>query len=260
MKDKIAFLNRYLPELRQKILATTILEVNVKEETFDNIVTDLDLKIQSELIQVLSLEFPDTSFLSEESDDYTISEKMWVIDPVDGTKNLFRRNEDYAVSIAYYEHNEGVFGYVYDIAKDLLFLGIKGEGAWLNGEPIPMIVEKTLNQSVLDMNLKTLYSLSDKQGADFRRLNEQTFAHRSIGSAALSLCRIAIGLHDIYISSHLKFWDYAAAIVILEAVNGTCHLPFEPENPRDARSVVLIACTGENHYRQIMETVFGSKA
>ena len=255
MQQKIEFLKSYLPRLRELLLKQTIAEVRIKEETFDNIVTDLDLFVQNHLTKALSEAFPDTAFLSEEDEQHIASPKMWVIDPIDGTKNFFRRQEDYAISVAYYENSEPVFGFVYDIAKDQLFLGIKGQGAWLNGDKLPDLKEKTLNQSVLDMNLKTLYALTDK-GGNIRKLNHETFAHRSIGSAALSLCRIAIGLHDIYLSSHLKFWDYAASRIILEEVGGVVHLPFTEGYPMDDRSVTLCACTSNRHYEAIMSTMF----
>lgn len=255
MNQKIEFLNTYLPRLRALLLQQTIAEVRIKEETFDNIVTDLDLFVQNQLTRALSEAFPDTAFLSEEDEEHVASPKMWVIDPIDGTKNFYRRQEDFAISVAYYEQSEPVFGFVYDIAKDLLFLGIKGQGSWLNGNKLPALKEKTLNQSVLDMNLKTLYALTDK-GANVRKLNHETFAHRSIGSAALSLCRIALGLHDIYLSSHLKFWDYAASRIILEEVGGVVRLPFIEGYPMDDRSVTLCACTSENHYDAIMNTLF----
>jgi len=255
MQKKIEYLKAYLPQLRTFLLSQTIDEVRIKEDSFDNIVTNLDLMVQDHLTQALLSAFPDTAFFSEEDESHEVSEKMWVIDPIDGTKNFYRRKEDYAISVAYYENKIPVFGFVYDVAKDLLFLGIQNEGAWVNGKRIEALSEKTLHQSVLDMNIKTMVSILDKNG-NVRRLNEETFAHRSIGSAAISLCRIALGSHDIYISSHLKFWDYAAAKIILEACEGVVRLPFEKEIPYTSASVFLIACTGEKHYQAILETLF----
>jgi myo-inositol-1(or 4)-monophosphatase len=258
MQKKIEYLKAYLPQLRTFLLSQTIDEVRIKEDSFDNIVTNLDLMVQDHLTQALLSAFPDTAFFSEEDESHEVSEKMWVIDPIDGTKNFYRRKEDYAISVAYYENKIPVFGFVYDVAKDLLFLGIQNEGAWVNGKRIEALSEKTLHQSILDMNIKTFLAINE-QGGNGKKLNDEIFAHRCIGSGALSLCRIALGTHDIYISSHLKFWDYAAAKIILEACGGVVRLPFEANIPLSNVSVFLIACTGEKHVGAIMETLFGKE-
>ena len=130
IQDKIDFLNDLLPKIRKKYLNQVTTTVTIKEDTFDNIVTDLDVKIQAELTETLSARFPEVTFLAEEGEVLELSDKMWIIDPIDGTKNFFRRNEDFALSIAYYENFKPVFGFVYDIAKDLLYLGITGQGGF----------------------------------------------------------------------------------------------------------------------------------
>ena len=242
ISSKITFLKTYLPELRNQILSRTIHTVEIKNGYFDDIVTDMDLFIQNQLIEQLRNHFPDTRFLAEENHQQDCSDYLWIIDPIDGTKNFFRRHEDYAISIAYYEFGKPLFGMVYDVAKDQLFYGIKDEGAWMNDQVLPALSVKSLNQSVLDMNLKTLYALEKRQ-ANIEGLSKQVFAHRSIGSAAISLCRMALGSHDIYLNSHLKLWDFAAARIILEEVGGVVSFPFDEDPQLDDQSVFLFACT-----------------
>ena len=112
MKEKIVFIESILPEIRGLILSKTIQEVIVKDNEFDNIVTDLDILVQNTLIKSLTEKFPDTQVLGEESEEHIFTDKMWIIDPIDGTKNFFRRKEDFAISIAYYENMKPVFGFV----------------------------------------------------------------------------------------------------------------------------------------------------
>jgi myo-inositol-1(or 4)-monophosphatase len=140
--DKLNFLTSYLPTLRDEVLNHAIDTVSLKDDSYDNIVTDLDIALQAKLVKVLLERYPQTTVLAEESDQLDVSNALWIIDPIDGTKNYFRRREDFAISIAYYEHQKPLFGVVYDVAKDELFVGITAEGAWLNQQALPLIQAK----------------------------------------------------------------------------------------------------------------------
>lgn len=256
MNDKITLIQKLLPQLRSFLLAHPIHNVMIKDNEFDNIVTDLDVIIQDRLERELITAFPDTSVFAEEADEHRFSAKMWIIDPIDGTKNFLRKHEDYAISIAYYENLEPVFGCVYDVVKGDLYLGIQGEGAWLNGKRLPRLEPKTLNQSVLDMSLKTVYALERKHQADVYGLSRQVFAHRGLGAASLSLCQIATGFQDIYVNIHLKLWDYAAARIVLSEVGGVTVFPFEPKQDLNLHSVFIFACNSPQLYRELMTCLF----
>jgi myo-inositol-1(or 4)-monophosphatase len=102
------------------------------------------------------------------------------------------------------------------------------------------------------MNLKTLFALQAR-GAQLEDFNHNIFAHRNIGSAALSLCRMAHGQHEFYFSSHLKLWDIAAAKIILEEVGGLALLPDEPTLPMDDRSFVLISLSSKDYLKDLQQ-------
>ena len=259
MKEKIVFIESILPEIREFILSKTIQEVIVKDNEFDNIVTDLDILVQNTLIKSLTEKFPDTQVLGEESEEHIFTDKMWIIDPIDGTKNFFRRKEDFAISIAYYENMKPVFGFVFDVVKNDIYLGIVGQGAYLNKQALSKLPIRTMNQSVLDMNLKTLYTLEEKYNANVKLVSTQVFAHRNIGSAAISMCQIARGLHDIYISSHLKLWDYAASSIVLKEVGGEVYFPFEDKKELNVKSVFLFATSSKEVYQDLNQLLYGDQ-
>ena len=259
MKEKIVFIESILPEIRGLILSKTIQEVIVKDNEFDNIVTDLDILVQNTLIKSLTEKFPDTQVLGEESEEHIFTNKMWIIDPIDGTKNFFRRKEDFAISIAYYENMKPVFGFVFDVVKNDIYLGIVGQGAYLNKQALSKLPIRTMNQSVLDMNLKTLYTLEEKYNANVKLVSTQVFAHRNIGSAAISMCQIARGLHDIYVSSHLKLWDYAASSIVLKEVGGEVYFPFEDKKELNVKSVFLFATSSKEVYQDLNQLLYGDQ-
>jgi myo-inositol-1(or 4)-monophosphatase len=245
----------HLPQIREELLATHINDIDEKD-AFDNIVTNVDLLIQDRLISLLQHEYPETSFLAEEEEQFQISDHMWVIDPIDGTKNFVRKHEDYAISIAYYEFQKPIFGLVYDIAKDLLYYAEVGQGVYLNNQALKPRLCTQLRDAILDVNLNTVYFFEQQKQANFALLNQKTFAHRSFGSGALSLCRIALGTHDIYMSSHLKFWDYAASKIILEEAGGVVHLPYEKASLFHTKSQVIVACSTEALYQEVQNILF----
>ena len=231
-------------EVRQDLIHHVYRTLELKGNVFDNIVTDVDVAVQERLVEVLSQRYPDTAFLNEEETTHTMSDRMWIIDPIDGTKNFVRRQEDYAISVAYYDHGLPVFGVVVDVAKDLWYVGIEGEGAWLNDQELPQVIARPLKQSVMDVNLKTLDQLRIHYGAEVYALSHTLFAHRSIGSGALSLCRIAAGKHDLYIGDHLSIWDYAAGAIILRAVGGIVTFPFaDPLKPEPSPQLLVAAAS-----------------
>ena len=83
MKEKIVFIESILPEIRELILSKTIQEVIVKDNEFDNIVTDLDILVQNTLIKSLTEKFPDTHVLGEESEEHIFTDKMLIFYPID---------------------------------------------------------------------------------------------------------------------------------------------------------------------------------
>lgn len=248
LDDRITFLSELIQTVRNDLIHQTFSSISLKEEAFDNIVTDVDVLVQERLVHALSDRFPDTAFLNEEETTHVMSDRLWIIDPIDGTKNFVRRQEDFAISVAYYENRQPVFGIVMDVAKDALYVGVEGRGAWLNGQSLSHLKNRPLREAVLDVNLKTLDYLNRVHHADIFALSKGLFAHRSIGSGALSLCRIAAGKHDVYVGDSISLWDYAAGAIILRGVGGVVELPFlDPRRPEPAPQTVI----GAAHPNQI---------
>ncbi len=254
MNDKINFLQKYLPQVRLKLLDDPIQAISTKSK-FDDIVTDVDILIQNELITTLQKHYPDTTFLAEEEGQLELSPKLWIIDPIDGTKNFVRKHADYAISIAYYEDLKPVFGIDYDIVENLLFIAEKGKGATINGQVLSKSVEKKLNEAIIDINLNTVYFYQEKHKMSCQKLNEQAFAHRCYGSAALSLVRIACGSHDVYLNNKLSLWDYAAGQIILEEVGGVVEFPYHEGSFLNDKSVVLSAASSKKLLDEVKEVM-----
>lgn len=202
-----------------------------QKDGIHDLVSDMDRLIENYLIDQLSMRYPTDTFLCEESIKES-GASTWIIDPIDGTTNFINAHEDFAISIAYYEQLQPVFGIVYDVMKEELFLGIKGLGAWVNDQPLTPLEPKALAESVIDMSMHTMAKLQSSMQEPILRLSSSLRGHRSLGCASLAICHIASGKLDAYLSANVKVWDYAAAWIILQEVQGaawfrddffTCH-------------------------------------
>ena len=102
-------------------------------------VTTADLEADRILKEGLLSQFPDTGWLSKETadDPVRLNKKwVWIVDPIDGTKEFVSGIPEYAVSAALAKNGLPVLGVVYNPATEELFSAAKGHGAWLNGKPI----------------------------------------------------------------------------------------------------------------------------
>ena len=128
--------------------------LNMKKEwkSYDTTpVTETDLKINSMLIEEISKLYPDHSVKGEEESNIKKdSEYMWVCDPVDGTIPFSHGIPVCTFSLALVHDGESVLGVVYDPFGDRLFVAEKGEGAYLNGDPIHVSDRVLLKGSVGD--------------------------------------------------------------------------------------------------------------
>src|SRR5712692_689758 len=99
-------------------------------------VTQADREAEQAITGILGRAFPDCGFLGEEFGETGATERRWIIDPIDGTKNFVRRIPIWAVLIALEEQGEITTGVVLNPVTGELFTARRGEGAFVNGERI----------------------------------------------------------------------------------------------------------------------------
>jgi len=197
------------------------IETELKGGNISDIVTEHDMAIDRFLTNSIRQRFPDHGFLTEEYDHPSFDDDTpaWIIDPIDGTTNFVSSHSGFAVSLAHYRGTCPVFGFVYDVMADELYVGISGGGAWMNGRRLT-VHPKPPHDSVAEISLLCSKRLEKRFGADTTALTRDLRAVRSYGSAAIGVCRIAAGTLDIYLSCSLSPWDYAAALIVLAEAGG----------------------------------------
>jgi myo-inositol-1(or 4)-monophosphatase len=147
-------------------------------------------------------------------------ELYWVVDPLDGTYNYLRNQPCTCVSLGLMRGPEPVLGVIRDFTSDKTYLGIPGEGSFVNGRRIrPAWAERPA-----DACLMTGFpAAADKEGpamAAFLREAARYKKIRMIGSAALALAYVAEGVADTYQECATNLWDVAAGLALIKGSGG----------------------------------------
>jgi myo-inositol-1(or 4)-monophosphatase len=186
------------------------------------------LEVQSAIKAILNEGCPEDEFLGEEGpDDEPLpvnAERLWIVDPIDGSTNFFRGLPTFAVSIAYRDVNGFRVGVVYDPMRDELFSASAANGAYLNGERIHVYVagegEDAYDSSLIGTDLP---GDTEARVAGLRaalHVGNRMLNIVMLGSPALGLCYVAAGRLQAYFHLKLHLWDVGAAAVILQEAGG----------------------------------------
>ena len=222
----------------------------------ENIVTSSDLAVQHFLTRELSAVYPEVGFLCEEEDleDVYGHEAAWVIDPIDGTANYARGNENCCISVALVSKGYPLLGVVYSPWRGELYTAAKGKGAFCNGKPVH-VSGRPFEQGLLFTAMSTYrkdmaMACSDIIYDLYMECNDV----RRTGSAAVELCLVAAGYADLYFEMRLMPWDYAAASLILTEAGGTI-CDFEGNLPSPYKPSMFIAANSKESCARIHDTV-----
>lgn len=208
-------------------------QVEIKSD--DSPVTSADKGADKIIRETLSKAFPEAAFLTEESKDTKerlTKEYVFVVDPVDGTKEFVSRNGQFTTNIALVKDHEVVVGLINIPMLDTMFFAIKGQGAWKQkrGEdPVAIHVSDRVGK-----NLRALRSISFFTGKEKETYDKHPELYASITpmGAAQKFCAIADGQAEVFyrFSAGTKEWDVAAGDLILTEAGGVMIVP--PKNER----------------------------
>lgn len=151
----------------------------------------------------------------------------WIIDPIDGSYNLFKGLRDLCcVSVALWDDNKPVFGVLYRFAKDDLYVGVPGEGATLNGKAINASGVTDFSQASLATGFPVTTDFADPALQNRLALLGRFKKVRMLGTAALMCAFVGQGAVDVYSERGILLWDIAAALAIVKAAGGTYECAF----------------------------------
>jgi myo-inositol-1(or 4)-monophosphatase len=162
--------------------------------------------------------FPGDTVLGEE-DGGQVSDRTWVVDPIDGTSNFARGIPQFCVTIAFVHHGKAAIGVIYQPMSDELFAAASGMGATLNGEPIHVSKATRLDQSLIEVGRA---SRQPQAGylAMLDKVMSTGMAIRGGGSGALAVANVASGRVEACYETHMYAWDCLAGLVMVAEAGG----------------------------------------
>lgn len=159
-------------------------------------------------------------WLSEETlDDATRLDfrRVWVVDPLDGTREFVQGIPEWCVSVGLVEDGRAVAGGIYSPSADHLILGSLETGVTLNGAPAGLTDQRAL------AGARVLASRSEVGRGEWERFANAPFEVVPCGSVAYKLGLVAVGLADATWTLVPKSeWDVAAGVALIEAAGGVC--------------------------------------
>jgi len=206
--------------LAMRVYATDF-QVEIKAD--ESPVTVADQLAEKVIVAGLQRLAPDIPIVGEEAasagDIPDVSNRFWLVDPIDGTKEFINRNGEFTVNIALVDHGVPVLGLVLAPALGTLYVGALGMGAWVEVGG----VRRDIGVRAVPLDGLTVVGSrhhGNDAAVDAFLAGRRVAANRMVGSS-LKLCILAEGLADVYPRfGRTMEWDIAAGDAILRAAGG----------------------------------------
>ena len=203
---------------------------SVRRKDDDSPLTEADTAAHRVIEGRLHSEFPGIPVLSEEAAEiapYALRrewDRYWLVDPLDGTKEFVKRNGQFTVNIALMERGQPIAGVVYAPARDWMYWGSAGAGAFkadAQGQASPIRCSEIPASGTLRVvGSSSHLSPETRSYIDGLRSRYSEISFVAMGSS-LKICLVAEGLADLYprLAPTME-WDTAAAHAVLNAAGG----------------------------------------
>lgn len=195
-------------------------DIHTWDKSPDNPVSEADIAVDTFLRTTLMQNRTGYGWLSEETEDQPERMRcgrLWIVDPIDGTRSFLSGGEDWGISVALVQNQKPIIAAFYAPVKDAFYFASVGQGATKNNQPI-----RVTSQASLD----TARMMGDPSAFKANKFwpvawPDSMFAEQA-NSIALRICQIADGQFDCCVTLRPKNdWDVAAADLILREAGGS---------------------------------------
>lgn len=248
MNPELAVLVRIAGAAAELVMEVYERPFSVEYKAPDDPVTEADRRANELIVQQLSHEFPGVPIVAEESDPHTFagfreSDRIFFVDPVDGTREFVDRNGEFAVMIGLVEGGRARGAVIHAPARGQVFAGWVGEGAlmWQDGEPRPIQVS-----AIRRIQEGQIVGSRSHRGPRLERALAKLGPRGVLvmGSAGLKGTLVAQGVVEAYVApgDAGKLWDACAADALVTAAGGVFSDTYG--NPLDYRASSLNNAAG----------------
>ncbi len=220
---------------------------HVERKGLADITTDVDRACERYVVGLIQQRHPGHEVLGEEGSAGAVeASHLWIVDPLDGTKNYAHGYGRSCISLALAVEGVVVLGAVFSARANELFFAQGRRGATLNGVPISVSRTETLDRAMVASAFAYSGRTADRPQLErLGRLLGAVEAVRTDGCAALDLCDVACGRFDAYIERGLHAWDSAAGALLVEEAGG--RVSSSQGGPHDIFGRDTLASNGRLH-------------
>lgn len=200
-------------------------DMGVEIKSDNSPVTKADKAADAIIRQLLSTSFPNYALLTEESlDDKSrlTNDYVWIVDPVDGTKDFVAKNDEFTVNIGLAYKHEVVLGVILSPVTGEIYYAVKNEGSFYMKDKDAKPVRIHCTDKIEDLTALISRFHSNEQEQEMLAKHADKIKHHKTVGATLKGCMIARGLAEISyrFSSNTKEWDTCAMQIIVEEAGG----------------------------------------
>lgn len=188
-----------------------------------DLVTDVDLRSESEITDLLTDRFPGHAILAEESGATGTAEQRWIVDPLDGTTNFFHGLPHYGVCIAFEDAGRLEVGVIHHTPSGDTYAAVRGAGAYRNGERIQVSDQDDIEASLIATGFGH-DGADDVDLARMQRVIDASHGIRRLGSAATDMALVAEARVEGFYHESVHYWDVAAGAVLVQEAGGQTSL------------------------------------
>lgn len=233
---------------RREIAFTT------EAKALQDYVSAADREVENLIRLGLARAFPGDAMLGEEHGG-AAGERMWFVDPIDGTINFVHDVRYWCTSIAFTLAGERRIGVIYDPSLDELFWAVKDGGAWCNERRMSVSACTAVDHALVVAGYVHRHPLEASLLLR-RALLSAGAAVKDMGAGALMLAHVAAGRYDAFIEPHMHPWDALAGLLLIEEAGGRV-LPYPGAAPLSLGSRVIAAAPGIFDTLVALDDAFG---
>lgn len=208
-QKELALALEMVQEAYYKIRYNSNIKIHSKIDT--TLVTDADLMVEKYLLSEITKKFPNDKFVTEENyPNNQLSDRTWVIDPIDGTAHFIKKDGLWGIQLAFFDKGTTKFSVIYLPEKDELYYAAENFGAYLNNnmiipnEPVPV------NQAIIEFGGSIYRETEIKRGCLQNLIRDGHLAVSNImhiNSSCIAYTNLVSEKTDALITSTVKPWD-----------------------------------------------------
>lgn len=213
--------------------------LQIQSKNVGDFVTNADLKTENILLETLKYYYPNSSYITEESDNIQGKDETIIIDPIDGTTNFIHGIPIVAIVIARMFKEEITDGIIFNPILNEFYWASKGKGAWCNNKRLRVSKRKNLIDCIIGTGIPHANRTYPKYLEEIDNISKNCSGLRKMGAASIDLAYVAAGKLDAFWERNLNLWDVASGVLLIKEAGGKITLPDGNEWTPSSRDILV---------------------